>query len=567
MWVVTIGAIPQADAQTLLSANSPNFPGSVDPGRIEKRFEKPQIPQSVIEPQVPETQDNKPPAGADQVHFTLSSVVIDGATEFDTAALESHWRDFLGKEITLADVYKIADDITAQYRNAGYVLSQAIVPPQRITGGVVHIRIIEGRVSSVVIRGEANGRAALFREWGERIKESQPLDVKVLERYSLLANDLPGVKARAEIEPSKDTPGASDVVFIIEHQYVEGNLSYDNRGSKTSGPREATVGAGFNSLLGLYEKTSANWTNTDQFEELHYFSFAHDEVVDSEGTKLSLTANRSIGKPGGTMRATDTHTRNVTSAITLSHPFIRTRAQSFTLSGGVTERDSLTNQSGVIASQDHIRSVHVGGSYDFSDTVISEAFGASNLIALDMTKGLDILGATPFDSVTKTRSHGRADFLKFTLDATRTQQLVDKFALVAGITAQYATTALLSAEQFGYGGQSYGRAYDSSEITGDSGAAGKLELQYTFQPELPQVKYVQPFTFFDYGVTTDRAPSAGVAATRIGSSVGFGARFGLTDYVTGSGDVDFPLTRQVAANTPTGHGKDPRFFFSLSARF
>jgi len=538
-----------------------NLSPGADPGRIEKRFEQPRLPQSVPEPQAPEIDQQMPPEQSDKIRFTLNSVGIEGATVFSVAELSAFHADKLGKEISLTELYAVADEITAKYRNAGFILSKAIVPPQRISGGNVTIRVVEGFVNEVLIEGEANGRAALFHEWGERIKESKPLDNKVLERYSLLANDLPGVKAKAVLRPSKTTPGASDVVFVIEHKYLDLSASFDNRGTKTSGPREYTLGAGLNSILGLYEKTSVSWINTTEQSELRYLAIQHDEVLNSEGTKFTLSGNRSRGEPGETLRDLDQRSRNVTLSASLSHPFIRTRGENFSLSGGITSRDSKSEQLGQISSNDHTRSIKLGGSYDFSDS-----WDGVNLFALDLYQGFEALGATRNDFGAKSRARGRSDFTKVTLDISRTQQLGGNFALVAAATGQYAATSLLSSEEFGYGGSQYGRAYDSSEITGDNGAAAKLELQYTDQKEDWGLKYYQPFAFYDFGITHDRDP-VNTEATRTGASAGVGLRFGLTDYFSGSVEYDVPLTRPVSANEPGGKGKDHRIFFSISARY
>jgi len=555
---ICLAAMTAADAGAQVNAT---VPAGTDPGRVEKQYEQPRKPLSVIEPKPPEIDQQMPPDQSDKVRFVLNGVAIEGATAFSVEELSTFHADKLSKEISLTEIYKVADAITAKYRNAGFILSKAIVPPQRISGGNVTLRVVEGHVNEVLIEGEANGRAALFHEWGERIKESKPLDNKVLERYSLLANDLPGVKAKAVLRPSKTTPGASDVVFVIEHKYLDLSASFDNRGTKTSGPREYTLGAGLNSILGLYEKTSINWINTTEQSELRYLAIQHDEILNSEGTKFTLSGNRSRGEPGESLRAIDQRTRNVTLGATVSHLFIRTRTENFSLSGGVTSRDSKSEQLGQISSNDHTRSIKVGGSYDFSDS-----WQGLNLFAIDLHQGFEAFGATRNDSTTKTRARGRSDFTKVTLDLSRTQQLGSGFALLAAAIGQYAATSLLSAEEFGYGGSQFGRAYDSSEITGDNGAAAKLELQYTDQKEEWGLKYYQPFAFYDFGVTHDRDP-INTEATRTGASAGVGIRFGLTDYFSGSIEYDLPLTRPVSANDSVGKGKEHRVFFSISARY
>jgi len=45
---------------------------------------------------------------------------------------------------------------------------------------------------------------------------------------------------------------------------------------------------------------------------------------------------------------------------------------------------------------------------------------------------------------------------------------------------QYSFTRVLASEEFSYGGIPFGRSHDPSELTGDHGIAGSLELNYTY---------------------------------------------------------------------------------------
>ena len=76
------------------------------------------------------------------------------------------------------------------------------------------------------------------------------------------------------------------------------------------------------------------------------------------------------------------------------------------------------------------------------------------------------------------RANGRSDFTKLIGDAQRVQSLGGNWSLLGALTGQYGFNSLLASEQFGVGGVNFVRAYDPAELTGDSGIAGKLELQY-----------------------------------------------------------------------------------------
>ena len=61
------------------------------------------------------------PAGADKVTLTLKEISIEGASVYSEAQLQSVYGDKLNTKITLAEVYNIAAQLTAKYRNDGYI--------------------------------------------------------------------------------------------------------------------------------------------------------------------------------------------------------------------------------------------------------------------------------------------------------------------------------------------------------------------------------------------------------------------------------------------------------------
>lgn len=116
-----------------------NLPAGDHPGRIEKRFEPPRQALSVIEPTIPEARPSQ--EEADRIRFVLTGLAFDGdlgaVKEVDLLPL---YTDSLGKEISLTGLYAIADAITAKLQpNA-----TAIIPAQKVKGGIVHLSIVPG---------------------------------------------------------------------------------------------------------------------------------------------------------------------------------------------------------------------------------------------------------------------------------------------------------------------------------------------------------------------------------------------------------------------------------------
>src|SRR3989338_824732 len=161
-----------------------------DASRIEKRFEKPPEPKSTLQPLVFPIDEKLPPAQAQALRFTLKELTIKGNTAFSAEELAPLYAELVGKEITLLDIYKLRDAITAKYGNAGFGLSKAIIPEQRIQAeGLVRIDVIEGFIDDVIVEGASADQQEFLSYAIEQIKAERPFKALTLERYLLLSND------------------------------------------------------------------------------------------------------------------------------------------------------------------------------------------------------------------------------------------------------------------------------------------------------------------------------------------------------------------------------------------
>jgi hemolysin activation/secretion protein len=186
-------------------------PGSAVPGREREQFQQPSAPRAQPGGPVITLPSTVAPAGAKSITLVLRDVTVEGATVYGRDQLAEFYRDLLGHPITLAAVYDIAKRITAKYGADGYVLSRAIVPSQQFAphGAIVRIQVIEGYVDKVEWpAGLANYRD-FFSYYASRIVADRPTNVRTIERYLLLAGDLPGLKFKNSSKPSDRHPGAA----------------------------------------------------------------------------------------------------------------------------------------------------------------------------------------------------------------------------------------------------------------------------------------------------------------------------------------------------------------------
>ena len=539
------------------------LPGSVDPGRVERRFEPSPTPRATAEPTVPETgQQGEAPAGAENISFVLADLAIEGATVLDEQALRPLYAGDLGKTVTLARIYAIAAAITARYRGEGYVLSRALVPAQRIREGTARIRVVEGFIDRVSVEGETDKNRDLIDRYVAHLTQHRPLHVETLERYLLLLNDLPGIRVRSVLRPSGDTPGAADLVLSVTHTPVTASATVDNRGSEFLGQEELSLSLQGNSLLDRGDSSRLSFVGAGDVaggssNELRYYDLSHQQALGDDGLTAGLRLTHSRTHPGGSLAIQDIDGRSSSAALSLAYPWIRSRQQNLELRLSLSARNSRTTLLSQLLSEDKLRVARLAASYDVLDR-----WNGISLVNAEFSQGFAILGASDSDDANLSRAGGRPEFSKLNLDASRLQRLADRLNLLLVVSSQISAAKLLSAEEFSVGGNRFGRGYDGSEITGDHGVAGKLELQWS-QPTAPiLLQNYQIYGFYDVGATWEE----GSAANDSLASTGVGLRFNATDWMSGYVELAYPLTRPVASRAP-GKRDDPRLFFSLSARF
>ncbi len=117
-------------------------PSAVDPGIQEQRLLPPRLPR--LGTLVSQDLDcDSDPEGA-ATRFTLRGVILlESEVRVGAGDPAAHWRPHLGEEISLKELCAIARAVADDFaRRSGRIL-RAEIPAQRITQGMVHIRIVE----------------------------------------------------------------------------------------------------------------------------------------------------------------------------------------------------------------------------------------------------------------------------------------------------------------------------------------------------------------------------------------------------------------------------------------
>jgi hemolysin activation/secretion protein len=568
-------SVPFAAVAQVVPPGAQIVPPSDQPGRERERFERPPVPLAQPGGPAISVPGIEAPPGAAETKLVIRQIRIVGATVYTAAQLAELYADLVGKTVTLKAVYDLAQRITAKYGGDGYVLARAIVPVQQLdpNGAVVKIQVVEGYIERVEWPPQLSAYRDFFSYYASRITAERPVNIRTIERYLLLAGDLPGLKFKNSIKPHPTKVGAAILVVEVTHKPVDFFARVDNRGTPARGPLEYLTSTTFNNLFGGHEALTLTAAGAFKTRELQYYAANYRQVLTGEGLTYFATASYGFGRPGTEeLEILEYRTRSFYAETGLSYPVIRARERNLNVSG----LWFWSNDRGIFfdlpdeppSTHDRMRGMRVRVDADSADTV-----GGINQLYFVFSQGVRGLGATQNGQDLASRINGRVDFSKMELTVSRLQPLpLPAFSALIAAYGQYAMTPLLVSEMCGYGGRLFGRGFDPSQFISDSCFEALFELRYDIPVELKSLTQAQLYGFFDHGWLHNLAPVPGTFTSVDAASFGAGLRLGWLNAVTADLTVTQVAQGEGLVGTSavpglvTGPRKNTRFFFILSAR-
>jgi hemolysin activation/secretion protein len=553
-----VGSILAALALVVMPAAAMGqvIPPSEQPGRERERFLEPRPAQAQPGGPAVILPSTEAPSGAASIMVGVRDVCIRGATVYTKEQLAPLYADLVGRQVPLQAIYDLAKRITANYGADGYSLSRAIVPPQQFAphGAVPCLQVIEGYIERVEWPESLKRYRDFFTHYAAMITAERPVNVRTIERYMLLAGDLPGLKFSASLKPSPKQQGASVLVVELKEKAFDAFGRIDNRGSKARGPVQFMLSGNANNLLGQHESFNLTWASATQFKELQYYAAAYRQVWTAEGLTSFVNVSHGPSRPGtAQLDVLNYKTKSTVFEVGLANPIVRTRERNLTLTGLMFASDSNSDLLDQPYNVDRLRGFRLK-----ADADVADAWLGINQFNLSYSQGIDGLGSTGNDNPMPSRLGGRVDFGKIEASLARTQPLPARFSLFGSLYGQYATTQLLAPEQCGYGGRFYGRAYDPSEILGDHCVFAVGEARYDLPSFAAQISMVQLYGFADWGKLWVRNAMFPTEPTTYAASAGGGVRLSWLNAV----NADFSVAKAIE-----GPRDDTRFFFVVNGRY
>ncbi|MEC9356607.1 MAG: ShlB/FhaC/HecB family hemolysin secretion/activation protein [Pseudomonadota bacterium] len=449
-----------------LAQQTPPTPGSVtDTLKPAPRIEP--LPPAPVDTPTPQSRAEVPAGGRE---ITVERFVFEGNTAYDDATLDALVADYLGRPVTLYDLYEAADRLAAHYISQGYTLTTVAIPAQRVDRGEVVFEVIEGRVGRVRAEGTARYQEAHLRHYLDEVHPGELYRTEDLERGLRQLNELPGLSARAVVEPGQ-AYGSSDIVLRAEETPVRGGVFLDNHGRDSIGEYRATVNLELNNPTRTEDQLRLLYLQSED-ALLRYGFVEYSVPLNFRGPRLAASYGQSDFEVGdgpfeGLVEGTNRDGR-----VALNWPLIITRNERLVLSPAVRRTVADTDQFGLVERGTRITLLDLGASY-------SRAFANRSVIQLSGSLSSNF-GSQSREDLSAPDSVGTEQKLRAEVDLQQLSPLWREIFVYTRVAAVWSPDPLVDTEQFSLGGPNSVRGYPAAEVRGDRGYLATLGLNQRF---------------------------------------------------------------------------------------
>ncbi len=295
-------------------------------------------------------------------------------------------------------------------------------------------------------------------------------------------------------------------------------------------------------------------TNPADPDELQFVSARYTRIVNDAGTQIAAFGSYSATRPGSFLADREIFGESSRAGIRINHPIRRSRAFSLWAEGSLEYRSLQQDRLGERVRSDDQTVARIG------------LYGVRNWDSgrlrgrMEVSRGLDIFGATQADDPFASRGDAPADFTSVSTWFEFQQKLFSDFSTAFAGRGQISSDPLLISEDIGLGGPRFVRGYNFSERTGDEGVMGSGELRYDWEEALGLVRRMQFYGYADGGVVSN------INGGRSGGSLA-SAGGGIRTDVTRDLDLDVELAIPLTGPRFDTADQSPRLNIAISHAF
>ncbi|MGB5338699.1 MAG: ShlB/FhaC/HecB family hemolysin secretion/activation protein, partial [Gammaproteobacteria bacterium] len=381
----------------------------------------------------------------------------------------------------------------------GYINSGAVIPDQKVTDGVIHIRIVEGVLNDINIKGRQRLKSAYFTE-RIALGSAPPLNVNTLSQALQFLQQNPRIdQLHAALVPGTAPGEAILDIQVREARPYHLRLGADNARAPSVGGEQGYLQGLHRNLTGLGDTLNFKVAVTDGLEE---FDISYALPVTPKDTDLKLWYIRNNSKVvEDPFDELDIEADEISYGIGLQHPVYRTLNQNVSLGVSLERRKSETQLLGEPfsfspgAENGEVKLTIMRFTQEWLDRYRRRVLAVRSTFSF----GLDALGATV------NGNDGDGKFVSWLGQFQWAQRLGERNQVILRADAQFANDALPSLEQFAAGGLHTVRGYRENRQVTDQGFIASLEFRFPVWTSKDGRNSIQIAPFYDYAAVRNRS--------------------------------------------------------------
>lgn len=377
----------------------------------------------------------------------------------------------LNCQLSFRDLQNAARAVAKYYRDEGWVV-RTYLPRQDISTGIVTIQVVEARFGGI----KANGKSIVSRESVDRlIRKAQPIGkpirLSAIERGVLLANDLPGVKAKYILTKGKRDRETDLALVFVGAPRTNAYVRVDNGGTRATGAGRIITNLGINSPGGVGDKVDLLVMGS---RGLLYGKFSYTRPVGADGWIVGASLSSLKYRLGKEFNALQLKGSATTVGVSARYPVIRSRAANLYFSASLQHKIYDNEAQGVITSHYTVDVPELSLSGNYYDRLWGAA--ATNA-SVSFVRGRVDLSGSPNAAAVAATARTNGEYSRVNVALSRQQSLGESLSAYLSFSGQYASKNLDSSEFMTLGGPDGVRAYPVAEGAGGSGWLLNVELR------------------------------------------------------------------------------------------
>ncbi len=478
-----------------------------------------------------QTGGSTPDASAPRIHVT--GFKVTGNALLPPQAIDAVLQPYQG-ERSIDELRQAADAVQELYVKAGYGAVVAFLPEQSLQSGDIEIRVVEGRLSEVLVEGNSHFSRRNILNSLPALQIGATPNVRTLDAQVQMANENPSKLIHVLLQPGARTGEVQAKVRVEERDPLRWWAGLDNTGDEKTGRLRGNVGVQHANLFDRDHLLAAQLQASVEHPADSFVISAAYRVpfydrrflLDALAARARVDGGTTATLAGGLSFAG----KGRLFGLRLTRLLDRWGENDQRLSMSLDHRD--------YENSCEISGLPPGACGPAGESVAVQPLGLEYSLrgfgevplgfAASLQHNLQLGGGNSTDEHFElVRPGAKPHYSLLRMSASGGAVFPADWQLLGRINTQWTHDALVPSEQFGIGGAYSVRGYEERELAGDRGVGGSIELASPNLALAGKGSQMRLLAFGDAGHVQNElsTPCMNQSAGCTLASVGIGARY------------------------------------------